>query len=89
MRGWGCNVCTARQQQITTYPQRLGVTLEPEIIIMRPGHDNRIDIANRMLSRLCFAGQEVKASPPCRDIARFTSVTPGTGSPPGLSDDVS
>ena len=72
------------------------LALEPEVIIMRPGDDNWIDIANWTLSTLWFAEQEgitsqnvdeIRANPPSPDIAKFLGVTPGMGSPLGLSDD--
>lgn len=72
------------------------LALEPEVIIMRPGDDNWIDIANWTLSTLWFAEQEgitsenvdeVRADPPSPDIAKFLGVTPGMGSPLGLDDD--
>lgn len=72
------------------------LALEPEVIVMRSGDDNWIDIANWVLSTLWFAEQEgitsanvdeVRADPPSPDIAKFLGVTPGMGSPLGLSDD--
>ena len=72
------------------------LALEPEVIIMRPGDDNWIDIANWTLSTLWFAEQEgitsenvdeVRADPPSPDIAKFLGVTPGMGSPLGLDDE--
>lgn len=72
------------------------LALEPEVIIMRPGDDNWIDIANWTLSALWFAEQEgitsanvdeIKANPPSPEIAKFLGVSPGMGKGLGLSDD--
>ena len=72
------------------------LALEPEVIIARQGDDNWIDIANWMLSALWFAEQEgitsanvdeMKANPPTTEIGKLLGVTPGVGTPLGLSDD--
>lgn len=72
------------------------LALEPEVMIMRQGDDNWVDIANWTLSALLFAEQEgvtsenvdeMRASPPTPDVAKFLGVTPGVGKGLGLSDD--
>lgn len=72
------------------------LAVEPEVIVMRPGDDNWIDIANWTLSALWFAEQEgissanveeIRANPPSPDIAKFLGVSPGMGTPLGLEDD--
>jgi len=72
------------------------LALEPEVIIMRSGDDNWVDIINWTLSALWFAEQEgitsgnvdeMKANPPSPEIAKFLGVNPGMGAPLGLSDD--
>ena len=72
------------------------LAVEPEVIVMRSGDDNWIDIANWTLSALWFAEQsgitsanvdEIKANPPSPDVAKFLGVSPGMGTPLGLSDD--
>lgn len=72
------------------------LALEPEVIVMRQGDDNWVDIANWTLSALWFAEQEgitsanvdeIKANPPSPEIAKFLGVNPGMGTPLGLADD--
>lgn len=72
------------------------LALEPEVMLMRQGDDNWIDIANWTLSAMLFAEQEgitsqnvdaMKATPPSTDIGKFLGVTPGVGKGLGLSDD--
>ncbi|HHW33946.1 MAG TPA: amino acid ABC transporter substrate-binding protein [Paracoccus solventivorans] len=72
------------------------LALEPEVIVMRSGDDNWVDIANWTLSALWFAEQEgitsqnvdeVKADPPSPEVAKFLGVNPGMGTPLGLTDD--
>lgn len=72
------------------------LAVEPEVIVMRPGDDNWVDIANWTLSALLFAEQEgitsenideIKAAPPSPVVAKFLGVSPGMGTPLGLSDD--
>ncbi len=72
------------------------LALEPEVIVMRQGDDNWVDIANWTLSALWFAEQEgitsqnvdsIRANPPSPEIGKFLGVTPGIGAGLGLSDD--
>ena len=72
------------------------LALEPEVIILRQGDDNWVDIVNWTLTALWFAEQEgitsenvdeVRANPPSAEVAKFLGVTPGMGSGLGLSDD--
>ena len=72
------------------------LAVEPEVIVMRPGDDNWVDIANWTLSALLFAEQEgitsenideIKAAPPSPVVAKFLGVSPSMGTPLGLSDD--
>lgn len=72
------------------------LALEPEVIVMRQGDDNWVDIANWTLSALWFAEQEgidsnnvdeMRANPPTVEIGKLLGVTPGMGAPLGLSDD--
>lgn len=72
------------------------LAVEPEVMIMRQGDDNWVDIANWTLSVLLYAEQEgvtsanvdeMKANPPGAEIAKMLGVTPGFGTPLGLSDD--
>ncbi len=72
------------------------LALEPEVMIMRQGDDNWVDIANWTLSAMLFAEQEginsenveeMKANPPSADIGKFLGATPGVGKGLGLSDD--
>lgn len=69
---------------------------EPEVMIVRPGDDNWVDVANWTLSALLFAEQEgitsknvdeIKAKPTSPQVAKFLGVTPGVGKGLGLSDD--
>ncbi|UJW86536.1 amino acid ABC transporter substrate-binding protein [Devosia sp. SL43] len=72
------------------------LAVEPEVMILRQGDDNWVDIANWTLSALLFAEQEgidstnvdeLKANPPSADIGKFLGATPGVGTGLGLSDD--
>lgn len=72
------------------------LALEPEVMIMRQGDDNWVDIANWTLSALLFAEQEginstnideIKANPPTAEIGKFLGATPGVGANLGLGDD--
>lgn len=72
------------------------LALEPEVMIMRQGDDNWVDIANWTLSALLFAEQEgitsanideIKANPPTPEIGKFLGATPGMGTGLGLQDD--
>ncbi|MXN17867.1 transporter substrate-binding domain-containing protein [Pseudooceanicola sp. GBMRC 2024] len=72
------------------------LAVEPEVMIVRQGDDAWLDIANWTLSVLLFAEQEgvtsqnvdeMKANPPSNEIAKMLGVTPGMGTPLGLSDD--
>ena len=65
-------------------------------MIVRQGDEQWLDIANWMLSVLLFAEQEgidstnvaeAKANPATPEIAKMLGVTPGFGTPLGLSDD--
>ena len=96
---WGPTPAIARAakgnpDEHVTLPDVLAV--EPEVIVMRPGDDNWVDIANWTLSALLFAEQEgitsenideIKAAPPSPVVAKFLGVSPGMGTPLGLSDD--
>lgn len=72
------------------------LALEPEVMIMRQGDDNWVDIANWTLSAMLYAEQEgitsqnvdeMKAKPPSAGIGKFLGATPGVGKGLGLSDD--
>lgn len=72
------------------------LALEPEVIVLRQGDDNWVDVANWTLSALWFAEQEgissanvdeIRANPPSPEIAKFLGVNPGIGTPLGLGDD--
>lgn len=72
------------------------LAVEPEVMIVRQGDDDWLDIANWTLSVLLFAEQEgvnsknvdeMKANPPTAEIAKMLGATPGFGGPLGLSDD--
>ena len=72
------------------------LALEPEVIVMRPGDDNWIDVANWTLSALWFAEQEgitsenvdeIRDNPATPEIAKFLGVNPGMGTGLGLPDD--
>lgn len=72
------------------------MALEPEVMIMRQGDDNWVDIANWTLSVLLFAEQEgitaanvdeIKANPPTPEIGKLLGVNPGMGKGLGLADD--
>lgn len=72
------------------------LALEPEVMVMRQGDDNWVDVANWTLSALLFAEQEgvnsgnvdeMRATPPTPEVSKFLGVTPGVGKGLGLSDD--
>ena len=72
------------------------LAVEPEVMIVRQGDDNWLDIANWTLSVMLFAEQEgitsanvdeMKANPPTVEIGKLLGVTPGMGKGFGLSDD--
>lgn len=72
------------------------IALEPEVMLMRQGDDNWVDIANWVLSVLLTAEQEgvtsanvdeMKANPPTIEVGKMLGATPGMGVPLGLSDD--
>lgn len=72
------------------------LAVEPEVMIMRQGDDNWVDIANWTLSVLLFAEQEgitsanvdeIRAKPPTPAIGKLLGVNPGMGKGLGLSDD--
>jgi len=69
---------------------------EPEVMIVRQGDDNWLDVANWTLSALLFAEQEgitsanideIKANPPSPEVAKFLGAAPGAGKGLGLGDD--
>lgn len=96
---WGPTLAIARKakgkvEDHVILPDVLDV--EPEVMIMRQGDDNWVDIANWTLSALLFAEQsgitsknvdELKAKPTSPQIAKFLGATPGVGTGLGLSDD--
>ncbi len=72
------------------------LAVEPEVMIVRQGDDEWLDIANWTLSVLLFAEQEgitsenvdeMKANPTSNEVGKMLGATPGMGSPLGLSDD--
>lgn len=72
------------------------LAVEPEVMIMRQGDDNWVDIANWTLSVLLYAEQEgissanvdeIRANPPTAEIGKLLGVNPGMGTPLGLADD--
>lgn len=72
------------------------LAVEPEVMIVRQGDDNWVDIANWTLSVLLYAEQEgissanvddIRANPPTAEIGKLLGVNPGMGTPLGLSDD--
>lgn len=72
------------------------LALEPEVMIMRQGDDNWVDVANWTLTALLYAEQEgitsanvdeVRANPPSTEIGKFLGANPGMGAGLGLSDD--
>ncbi|GGF44033.1 ABC transporter substrate-binding protein [Aliidongia dinghuensis] len=72
------------------------LAVEPEVMIVRQGDDNWLNIANWMLTTLLFAEQEginsknvdeIHAKPTSPQVAKFLGVTPGMGKGLGLSDD--
>lgn len=97
--GWGPTVGITRStapnpEDHIILPDQL--SLEPEVMIVRQGDDNWLDIANWMLSALLFAEQEgvtsanvdeMKAHPPTVEVGKLLGATPGFGKPLGLSDD--
>jgi general L-amino acid transport system substrate-binding protein len=72
------------------------LAVEPEVMIMRQGDDNWVDVANWTLTALIFAEQEgitsknvdeIRAKPTSPQVSKFLGVTPGMGKGLGLSDD--
>ncbi|RAI01679.1 ABC transporter substrate-binding protein [Acuticoccus sediminis] len=72
------------------------LALEPEVIIVRQGDEQWLDVINWILSALMFAEQEgitsanvdeMKANPPTSEVGKLLGATPGIGSPLQLSDD--
>lgn len=72
------------------------LAVEPEVMIMRQGDDNWVDIANWTLTALLFAEQEgitsknvdeLKAKPTSPQVAKFLGAAPGMGKGLGLADD--
>ena len=72
------------------------LAVEPEVIVMRQGDDNWVDVANWTLTALLFAEQEgitsknvdeIRAKPTSPQVSKFLGVTPGMGKGLGLSDD--
>jgi len=72
------------------------LAVEPEVMIVRQGDDNWLNIANWTLTALIFAEQEginsknvdeIKAKPTSPQVAKFLGVTPGMGKGLGLPDD--
>jgi general L-amino acid transport system substrate-binding protein len=70
--------------------------VEPEVMIVRQGDDNWVDVANWTLSALLFAEQsgitsknidEMRAKPSSPQISKFLGVSPGMGTGLGLADD--
>ena len=96
---WGPTLAIARAakgnpDEHVILPDVLAV--EPEVIVMRPGDDNWVDIANWTLTALIYAEQEgitsanvdaIKAAPPSAEIGKFLGATPGMGAGLGLGDD--
>lgn len=96
---WGPVLAIAASQSDTPdahvlLPDVLAV--EPEVMIVRQGDDNWVDVANWTLSVLLFAEQEgitsanvdeIKANPPTPEIGKLLGVNPGMGKALGLSDD--
>jgi len=71
------------------------IAVEPEVMIVRQGDDNWVDVANWTLTALLFAEQEgitsknvdeLKAKPTSPQVAKFLGATPGIGKGLGLSD---
>ena len=72
------------------------IAVEPEVMIVRQGDDNWVDIANWTLTALLFAEQEgitsknvdaIRAKPTSPQVAKFLGTTPGMGKGLGLADD--
>ena len=72
------------------------LAVEPEVMIVRQGDDNWVDVANWMLTALLFAEQEgitsknvdeIRAKPTSPQVAKFLGVTSGMGKGLGLSDE--
>lgn len=96
---WGpvLGIAASQQPDPSAYvilPDVLAV--EPEVMIVRQGDDNWLDVANWTLSAMLFAEQEginsanvdeIKANPPTAEIGKFLGATPGVGKGLGLSDD--
>jgi len=72
------------------------IAVEPEVMILRQGDDNWVDVANWTLSALLFAEEEgitsknvdeIKAKPTSPAVAKFLGAAPGMGKGLGLPDD--
>lgn len=72
------------------------VTLAPQVIIMKPGDDNFVDVVNWVLEALLIAEQnkvtqanvdQMRANPPNPVVAKLLGKVPGMGSRLGLSSD--
>jgi general L-amino acid transport system substrate-binding protein len=72
------------------------LAVEPEVIIVRQGDDNWVNIANWTLTALLFAEQEginsknvdqIRAKPTSPQVAKFLGATSGMGKGLGLPDD--
>ncbi|AZO08198.1 MULTISPECIES: amino acid ABC transporter substrate-binding protein [unclassified Mesorhizobium] len=72
------------------------LAVEPEVMIVRQGDDNWVDVANWTLTALLFAEEEgitsknvdeIKAKPTSPQVAKFLGATPGLGKGLGLADD--
>lgn len=72
------------------------LAVEPEVMIVRQGDDNWVDIANWTLTALLFAEQEgitsknvdeIRAKPTSPQVSKFLGATPGMGKGLGLPDD--
>ncbi|WP_192243521.1 amino acid ABC transporter substrate-binding protein [Mesorhizobium silamurunense] len=72
------------------------IAVEPEVMIVRQGDDNWVDVANWTLSALLFAEQEgitsknvdeIKAKPTSPAVAKLLGAAPGMGKGLGLPDD--
>lgn len=96
---WGPVLAIAASQQkdpsaYVLLPDVLAV--EPEVMIVKQGDDNWLDIANWTLSVMLFAEQagitsenidQMKANPPSPEVAKLTGAAPGMGKGLGLPDD--
>lgn len=96
---WGPVLAIAASQSAKPEDQVLlpdVLAVEPEVMILRQGDDNWVDIANWTLSVMLFAEQAgitsenvdaMKAAPPSVEVGKLLGVTPGVGKGLGLSDD--